>query len=81
MIFTGFEHLPANEAYENLDKTKWSKFQHSKIMSAFWDKESPIDEYKIIIEEVGFQIDTLTLFEDLNLLFPNEENLRSKSFR
>lgn len=79
-MYTAFERLPMGEAYEKLDKTKWSKYKHSEILSPFWNTESPFEEYKNSTLEIGFLEDLFTLMEDQCVYAPNNEVARSKAF-
>lgn len=70
-----------DEAYETLDKTKWIKLKHYKVMSAFCKSENPFERYKAVTKEVGFQENILTSLDDLHLYYPNEQKMRSKNFQ
>lgn len=78
LIFTTFERLPMGEAYEKIDKTKWKKFHHSKILSPFWESKSPFTEYKELTLRIGFQEDIMVLLDGFGVYAPNEQDARSK---
>lgn len=77
LIYTTFEHLPMDEAYEKLDETKWGKYQHSKYISAFWKSENPLNDYRELTKEVGFVENSITS-EDECLRYHNVEVFRGK---
>lgn len=80
LIYTSLERLPVDEPYEKLDKTKWKKFQHSRVLSPFSKSENPFEEYRNLTKEVGFEEDVITLLEDLDMYFKNESITRCKIF-
>lgn len=80
LIYTTFERLPVDEAYDKMDKTKWCKYQHSRFMSSFCRSENPFEEFKKLTLEIGFQEDKFALIDNLSLYTPNESIMRGKQF-
>lgn len=53
-MFTAFEEVFTDEAFEKLDQQKWKKYHNYKAMSPFYKCCNPLEEYKKCIESVGF---------------------------
>lgn len=70
LVYITFERTPMDVAYEELDKTKWRKYNHSKAMSAFCKNKSPREEYQKLMSEIGFEENFITL-EDERVRFPD----------
>lgn len=73
LFFNAFEKLFADDAYIELDKGKWSKYNNRKSVSPFYKSENPTKEYGRIMEELGF-VDCQMFVE------PFEEILPEKAF-
>lgn len=72
-----FEKMPMDEVYEQLDKTKWCKYQHSKMMSAFWSSKNPQEDYRKLMKETGFEENFITSQNEC-IIIPNLETARGK---
>lgn len=73
LFFNGFEKLFADDAYIELDKGKWAKYNNGKAVSPFYTSENPTGEYERIIKELGF-VDCQIFVE------PFEDTLPEKAF-
>lgn len=54
LFFSTFQKVFTDDAYEKLDEGKWSKYENRKAISPFHKSDDPVQEYKKIIESVGF---------------------------
>lgn len=78
LIFTTFDRLPMDKAYEELDKSKWKKYQHFRAMSPFWNSTNPFEDYKNLTKVVGFQEDIMAIVNDCYLYAPSLTIFRGK---
>lgn len=53
-IFNAFEEVFTDEAFENLDKGKWRKYENFKALSPFYKFQNPLEEYRKLVEELQF---------------------------
>lgn len=54
LFFMGFEKNLVDDVYQKMDKGKWSKYNHSKSLSPFYNCENPVEEYKSVIQSLGY---------------------------
>lgn len=69
--------MPMDEAFDNLDKTKWSKYQHSKFNSLFWKSSNPKEEYRKLMKEIGFEEKFISLQDDI-IRFPDLHHAKGR---
>lgn len=79
LIYSTFEHLPLNEAYENLDKTKWGKYNHSNFISAFWKRQDPLEDFRKLTQRIGFK-EIIITSQDGILRLPDLDTARGTFF-
>lgn len=71
-MFNAFEEIFTDEAFEKLDKGKWGKYDHYKAISPFYQFEKPLEEYRKIVEALGF-VNCHLYMEHFKLQFRKED--------
>lgn len=79
IFISTFEESPLDQAYERLDNGKWAMYNNWRANSCFYKKENPMEEYKKVINEVGF-VDIHVESEPEYLIPFNEEAFWGKYF-
>lgn len=53
-MFNAYEEIYTDEAFEKLDQGMWKKYNNEKAISPFYWSENRLEEYKNLINDVGF---------------------------
>lgn len=54
LVFNTFAKGYWEEAYDTLDRGKWSKYNNRKSNSPFYASEDPLTGYQILISNLGY---------------------------
>lgn len=72
-----FSETPIDTIFEQLDKGEWAKYDHFKSNSPFYKNQNVVEEYRRIMEEVGFDVNHIQAQPDSAMRF-SEEGLEGK---
>lgn len=53
-FFLIFSKTYLDDTFDRLDDGKWIKYNHRSSISPFYKCKDPLNEYKAVMEEVGF---------------------------
>lgn len=54
LFFNAFQKVFTDDVFERLDQGRWSKYDHAKGISPFYEFDNPVKEYENVIKSVGF---------------------------
>lgn len=79
VFFNAITKTPIDEAYDNLDKGKWGKYENWRAHTSFHNDEDPKLQYEYLLGNVGFS--DCQLFKETFTILYTEESFEGNSLK